>query len=134
MNTAEIEAKHPGYTKRWWIVAVVLAAEIVDLLDSTVVNVAGPTLRSSLGTSTTQLQWVIGGYTLALGSGLIVGGRLGDRLGRRFMFLFGIAGFTLAGTAWENVEALVHIPWNMPFAAVIAAIPTATHPRAQIRQ
>ena len=110
MNTAELEAKHPGYTKRWWIVAVVLAAEIVDLLDSTVVNVAGPTLRASLGTTPTQLQWVIGGYTLALGSGLIVGGRLGDRLGRRFMFLFGIAGFTIASLACAmapSIELLI---------------------------
>ena len=96
MTTAELELKHPGYKFRWWIVAVVLAAEIVDLLDATIVNIAGPTLRASLGSTVTQLQWVIGGYTLALGAGLIVGGRLGDRFGTRFMFLLGIIGFTLA--------------------------------------
>lgn len=96
MAKHEREAQHPGYTLRWWIVAVVLVAEIVDMLDSTVVNVAGPTLRQSLGSTATQLEWVIGGYTLALGSGLIVGGRLGDRFGRRQMFLLGIVGFTVA--------------------------------------
>lgn len=96
MNSAELALKYPGYKHRWLIVAVVLAAEIVDLLDSTVVNVAGPTLRASLGSSVTQLQWVIGGYTLALGAGLVVGGRLGDRFGRRNMFLLGMIGFTLA--------------------------------------
>jgi len=81
---------------RWLILAVMLAAEIMDLLDSTVVNVAGPSLERDLGASPTQLQWVIGGYALTLGAGLILGGRLGDRFGRRRMFLFGLIGFTIA--------------------------------------
>jgi EmrB/QacA subfamily drug resistance transporter len=69
---------------------------MMDLLDSTIVNVAGPTLAEKLHASSTDLQWVIGGYALALGSGLILGGRLGDRFGGRNMFLFGLIGFTLA--------------------------------------
>lgn len=73
-----------------------LTAEIMDLLDSTIVNVAGPTLAEKLGASSTDLQWIIGGYTLSLGAGLVLGGRLGDRFGRRNMFLFGLIGFTLA--------------------------------------
>jgi len=85
-----------GYKHRWLVLVVVLAAEIMDLFDSTIVNVAGPTLAEKLGASSSDLQWVIGGYTLALGSGLILGGRLGDRYGRRNMFLFGLAGFTIA--------------------------------------
>lgn len=84
---------------RWLIVAVMLAAEIMDLLDSTIVNVAGPDLESSLGSGSIGLQWVIGGYALTLGAGLILGGRLGDRFGRRRMFLVGLAGFTLASLA-----------------------------------
>lgn len=96
MTLSENELKYPGYKYRWLIVVAVLAAEIVDLLDATVVNVAGPTLRESLGSSVTQLQWVIGGYTLALGAGLVVGGRLGDRFGRKEVFLVGMIGFTLA--------------------------------------
>ena len=75
-----------------------LTAEIMDLLDSTIVNVAGPTLAEKLGASSTDLQWIIGGYTLSLGAGLVLGGRLGDRFGRRNMFLFGLIGFTLAST------------------------------------
>jgi EmrB/QacA subfamily drug resistance transporter len=85
-----------GYKYRWLVLAVVLVAEIMDLFDSTIVNVAGPTLAAKLGASDTDLQWVIGGYALALGSGLILGGRLGDRFGRRNSFLFGLAGFTIA--------------------------------------
>ena len=82
--------------RRWFVLAVMLTAEIMDLLDSTVVNVAGPSLRRDLGASPTALQWIIGGYPLALGAGLILGGRLGDRFARRRMFLVGLAGFTLA--------------------------------------
>jgi len=80
--------------RRWWILAVMLTAEIMDLLDSTIVNVAGPSLQRDLGATPSQLQWIIGGYPLALGASLVVGGRLGDRYGRRPMFLFGIVTFT----------------------------------------
>jgi EmrB/QacA subfamily drug resistance transporter len=76
-----------------------LTAEIMDLLDGTIVNVAGPALEESLGATSIGLQWVIGGYALALGGGLILGGRLGDRFGRRRMFLVGLASFTLASLA-----------------------------------
>ena len=99
-----------GYKYRWLVLTVVLVAEIMDLFDATIVNVAGPTLAEKLSASNTDLQWVIGGYALALGSGLILGGRLGDRFGRRNMFLFGLAGFTLASLLCAiapNVAALI---------------------------
>lgn len=84
------------YRWRWLILAVMLTAEIMDLLDSTIVNVAGPSLEASLGATSVGLQWVIGGYALTLGAGLILGGRLGDRFGRRRMFLIGLLAFTIA--------------------------------------
>ena len=93
------EATNTGYKYRWLVLTVVLIAEMMDLLDSTIVNVAGPALAGELAASSTDLQWVIGGYALALGSGLILGGRLGDRFGRRNMFIFGLIGFTLASLA-----------------------------------
>ncbi|MFC9123478.1 MFS transporter [Streptomyces sp. NPDC057067] len=72
-----------------------LVAEIMDLLDASIVNVAGPELEKSLGASSIGLQWVIGGYALTLGAGLVLGGRLGDRYGRRSMFLIGLSAFTV---------------------------------------
>ncbi len=99
-----------GYKHRWLVLTVVLVAEIMDLFDATIVNVAGPTLAQKLAASNTDLQWVIGGYALALGSGLILGGRLGDRFGRRNMFLFGLAGFTLVSLLCAiapNIESLI---------------------------
>ena len=101
-NTAQ-----SGYQHRWLVLTVVLIAEIMDLFDSTIVNVAGPTLAEKLGASNTDLQWVIGGYALALGSGLILGGRLGDRFGRRNMFLFGLAGFTIASLLCAAAPAVL---------------------------
>jgi EmrB/QacA subfamily drug resistance transporter len=78
------------------ILFVILAAECMDLLDGTVVNVAVPTMRGDLGASSTAVQWIIGGYPLAIAVGLITGGRLGDVYGRRRLFVLGAAGFTAA--------------------------------------
>jgi EmrB/QacA subfamily drug resistance transporter len=85
-----------GHPWRWWILAVVLAAEVLDLLDATVVNVAAPSIRDDLGGAVSTIQWIAAGYTLAFGVLLVVGGRLGDRWGRRRMFLIGAVGFTVA--------------------------------------
>jgi EmrB/QacA subfamily drug resistance transporter len=93
------EPQTAGHPKRWLILFIVLAAECMDLLDGTVVNVAAPSIHRTLDSSTTALQWIVGGYPLALAVGLLVGGRLGDLLGRRVLFLTGITGFTLASIA-----------------------------------
>jgi EmrB/QacA subfamily drug resistance transporter len=73
-----------------------IVAEVMDLVASTIVNVGGPALIDSLGATPAQMQWVIGGYALTLGAGLVLGGRLGDRHGRRTVFLYGLAAFTFA--------------------------------------
>ncbi|HTR70020.1 MAG TPA: MFS transporter [Mycobacteriales bacterium] len=85
--------RHPRYDLRWWILAVVLAAECMDLIDSTVVNVAAPQIARDFHASTTSLQWIVGGYPLAIAVGLIIGGRLGDLVGRKTMFILGSIGF-----------------------------------------
>jgi EmrB/QacA subfamily drug resistance transporter len=85
--------------------AAVLAASLMDLLDSTIVTVAAPDIRAELGGSYAVVQWMAVGYTLALGVLLLVGGRLGDIIGRRRMMLTGLAGFTaaslLCALAWS---------------------------------
>ncbi|MFF3431266.1 MFS transporter [Streptomyces sp. NPDC002602] len=98
------------YRWRWMILAVMLVAEVMDLLDASIVNVAGPALEDSLGATSTGLQWVIGGYALTLGAGLVLGGRLGDRYGRRRMFLIGLGAFTatsLLCALAPNIELLI---------------------------
>ncbi|MEV7374034.1 MFS transporter [Streptomyces sp. NPDC090301] len=98
------------YRWRWMILAVMIVAEIMDLLDASIVNVAGPDLERSLGAGSVGLQWVIGGYALTLGAGLVLGGRLGDRYGRRRMFLIGLAAFTASSllcAVAPNIESLI---------------------------
>ena len=88
-----------AYRWRWIVLGIVLIAEIMDLLDSTVITIAAPTVRDDLGGSTAVMQWWAAGYTLAFGVFMIVGGRLGDAFGRRRIFVTGIAGFTLCSIA-----------------------------------
>ncbi len=85
-----------GHPRRWLILAIVLVVECMDLLDGTIVNVAAPTIRADLGASAAALQWIVGGYALALAVGLMAGARLGDVHGRRLLFLLGTIGFTLS--------------------------------------
>jgi EmrB/QacA subfamily drug resistance transporter len=86
------------YRHRWLILAVVLAAECMDLIDSTVVNVAAPQIARQFHATSTSLQWIVGGYPLAIAVGLITGGRLGDLIGRKRMFIIGAGGFVAAST------------------------------------
>ncbi len=81
--------------KRWLAFAAVMTAAVMDLLDSTVMNVAAPAIRGDLGGSYASLQWMAAGYTMALAVLLLVGGRLGDLLGRKRALLIGVAGFTI---------------------------------------
>ncbi|MFJ4093187.1 MFS transporter [Kitasatospora sp. NPDC089913] len=85
-----------GYRLRWAGLAVVLAAEVMDLLDTTIVGVAAPAVREDLGGSDAQIQWITASYTLAFAVLLITGGRLGDLFGRKRLFVLGATGFTLA--------------------------------------
>jgi EmrB/QacA subfamily drug resistance transporter len=96
MSDSAVRVGHP---RRWVILALVLAAECMDLLDGTIVNVAAPTIRTSLHASASALQWVIGGYALAFAAGLLAGGRLGDIYGRKRLFVIGAIGFVAASTA-----------------------------------
>ncbi|MEV6734448.1 MFS transporter [Streptomyces sp. NPDC051364] len=72
---------------------VVLFGSFMDLIDATIVTVAAPAIARDLGAGEAQIQWTIAAYTLALGAGLITGGRLGDQFGRKRLFMAGLGGF-----------------------------------------
>ncbi|NYD50840.1 EmrB/QacA subfamily drug resistance transporter [Actinomadura luteofluorescens] len=88
-----------GAPRRWLGLSAILAATLLNLLDSTVVNVAAPAIRADLGGSFSALQWTAAGYTLALAVALLTGGRLGDMFGRRPVLLAGAAAFTAMSAA-----------------------------------
>ncbi|WP_225821775.1 MFS transporter [Streptomyces naphthomycinicus] len=94
--SAETPTDSPApYRWRWAALFVILAAEVMDLLDAVVTTIAGPSMRADLGGGASTLQWLAAAYTLSMAIGLVTGGRLGDIHGRRRMFLVGAAGFTV---------------------------------------
>jgi EmrB/QacA subfamily drug resistance transporter len=90
------EDSGPLPTRLRILLAIVVIAGVLDLMDSTITNIAAPTIERSLGGGELLIKWLGSGYTLAMGVLLVVGGRLGDRYGKRRMFLIGIAGFVSA--------------------------------------
>ncbi len=82
-----------------WILAAVILGSSMSFIDGTAVNVALPALQKDLGATVAQVQWVVEAYALFLSALLLVGGSLGDRYGRRRVFLLGVTGFALA-SAW----------------------------------
>jgi EmrB/QacA subfamily drug resistance transporter len=93
-----------------WLLAVTIAGSGMAFLDSTVVNVALPKIGEDLDASTSALQWILNGYLLTLASLILLGGSLGDRLGRRLVFQVGVVVFTLASllcAVAPNVELLI---------------------------
>ncbi|GAA5188537.1 hypothetical protein GCM10023322_39450 [Rugosimonospora acidiphila] len=87
------------YRWRWAGLFVILAAEVMDLLDALVTTIAGPSIRAGLGGTESLIQWLGAAYTLAMAVGLVTGGRLGDLFGRRRMFIIGAAGFAASSLA-----------------------------------
>ncbi|SDZ54210.1 MFS transporter [Herbiconiux ginsengi] len=82
--------------RRWWVLSTVALAQLMVVLDSTVVNIALPAAQADLGFSDGERQWVITAYSLAFGSLLLLGGRLSDLIGRKRTFIIGLIGFAVA--------------------------------------
>jgi MFS family permease len=93
-----------------WLLAVAVLGSGIAFLDATVVNVALPEIGRDLHASTSTLQWILNGYTLTLASLILLGGSLGDRYGRRRIFVYGTGLFTIASllcAVAPNAELLV---------------------------
>ena len=88
-----------GSRARWVALGVVCAGSLMNVLDTTIVGVALPSIRADLGFSQASLAWVVNAYLLTYGGFLLLGGRLGDLFGQRRLFAAGISVFTLASLA-----------------------------------
>jgi EmrB/QacA subfamily drug resistance transporter len=105
MTTATSEAP-PGreamtdqasnHAMRWWILAVLGVSQLMVILDNTIVNIALPTAQHDLGFSNADRQWIVTAYSLAFGSLLLLGGRIGDIIGRKRALIIGLVGFAVA--------------------------------------
>jgi EmrB/QacA subfamily drug resistance transporter len=124
---ADAERAAHVYRRRWATLSVLCVSLLVIVVDNTIVNVALPTLVRELGTTTSQLQWVVDAYTLAFAGLLLTAGSLGDRFGRRGALILGLAIFgagSFAGSLSGSVEAL--ITWRIVMGIGAALIMPAT--------
>ena len=92
----ELSDQEKNHARRWWILAVLGIAQLMVILDNTIVNIALPTAQRSLHFSNADRQWVVTAYSLAFGSLLLLGGRIGDILGRKRALLIALVGFAFA--------------------------------------
>ena len=110
--------------RRWLVLVVVAVAQLMVVLDSTVVNIALPSAQRSLGFPNSDRQWVVTAYALAFGSLLLVGGRLGDMYSRKWVFITGLAGFALSsalgGAAVSFVMLVAARTLQGAFGAILA--------------
>ena len=97
--------------RKWIALAVLVAAQFMVVLDVAIVNVALPTIKVDLDFSESSLQWVITVYSIFFGGALLLGGRMADLLGRKRMFMLGLALFTVSslldGLAWSSASLIV---------------------------
>jgi EmrB/QacA subfamily drug resistance transporter len=96
MSTSMNKSGASQFERRWWILVVIGVAQLMVVLDGTVVNVALPSAQRALHFSNDNRQWVVTAYALAFGSLLLLGGRLGDLFGRKWTFIGGLIGFSIA--------------------------------------
>lgn len=123
MTTSQLEAQNaPGAARRQGrpgiALAVIAACQLMVVLDSTIVNIALPHIQDALSFSTTDLSWVLSAYTLTFGGLLLLGGRAGDILGRRRVFMTGILVFTLASL----LGGFAQEPWQLLAARALQGI------------
>src|SRR5258708_13265488 len=130
MSSATRDRPAAPVDRRWLVLVVVAIAQLMVVLDSTVVNIALPSAQRSLGFPNGDRQWVVTAYALAFGSLLLVGGRLGDMYSRKWVFIAGLAGFAVSSPIWAaavSFEMLVRAPpLQAPFAPTPAPPPPGT--------
>jgi EmrB/QacA subfamily drug resistance transporter len=110
--------RSPTDARRWWALMVLCLGVLMIVLDTTIVNVALPSIRTDLGFTETSLVWVVNAYMLTFGGFLLLGGRLGDLYGHRKLFLAGLALFTLASLAC----GLAHTQWMLVAARAVQGL------------
>ncbi|MFC9661487.1 MFS transporter [Nocardia sp. NPDC127606] len=127
MTSTELETKHVDSQQssmRWWALVVLSAAQLMVVLDATVITIALPYAQRDLGISDGDKQWALTAYTLIFGGLLLLGGRMADYLGRRRIFLVGLVGFAaasaLAGLAQTGPQLFIGRGLQGAFAALLA--------------
>jgi len=109
-TTSSATSAATAHDRRWLVLGIIAIAQLMVVLDATIVNIALPSAQKALGFADTDRQWVVTSYALAFGSLLLLGGKLGDLFGRKVTFITGLVGFALAsalGGAAQSFGVLV---------------------------
>src|SRR3981189_1645119 len=108
-SSATLDRRTAPVDRRWLVLVVAAVAQLMPVLDGTIVNIALPSAQQALGFSNGDRQWVVTAYGLSFGSLLLVGGRLGDMFSRKWVFVTALVGFAIAsaiggaaGSSWSR--------------------------------
>jgi len=142
-SSATLDRRTAPTDRRWLVLVVAAVAQLMLVLDGTIVNIALPSAQQALGFSNGDRQWVVTAYALSFGSLLLVGGRLGDMFSRKWVFITGLVGFAIAsaigGAAGSFVVLVTARALQGAFGAVLAPaalgtlVSTFTDPRERGR-
>ncbi len=123
MSSVTTPATRPKAAEhRWLLLVIVATAQLMVVLDATIVNIALPRAQKALGFSNDNRQWIVTAYALAFGSLLLVGGRLGDVFGRKWAFLGGMAGFAISSAVGGAAQSFSTLVTARAFQGVFGAI------------
>src|SRR5690349_23128713 len=110
------------HARRWWILALLGVAQLMVVLDATIVNIALPSAQHDLGFSDDARQWVVTGYALAFGSLLLLGGRISDLFGRKWTLIGGLAGFAVASAVGGAAQSFGMLAVSRTFQGAFGAL------------
>ncbi len=113
---------NPHHSKRWTILVILALAQLMVVLDATIVNIALPTAQRALHFANSDRQWIVTAYALAFGSLLLLGGRISDLFGRKWTFIGGLAGFAIASAVGGAAQSFGMLAVSRTFQGAFGAL------------
>ncbi len=113
---------NPHHERRWAILAILGLAQLMVVLDATIVNIALPSAQKALHFSNDNRQWIVTSYSLAFGSLLLLGGKISDLFGRKWTFVAGLSGFALASAVGGAAQSFVMLATARAFQGAFGAL------------
>ncbi len=113
---------NPHHERRWAILAILGLAQLMVVLDATIVNIALPSAQKALHFSNDNRQWIVTAYSLAFGSLLLLGGKISDLFGRKWTFVAGLSGFALASAVGGAAQSFVMLATARAFQGAFGAL------------
>jgi EmrB/QacA subfamily drug resistance transporter len=113
---------NPHHTKRWTILVILALAQLMVVLDATIVNIALPSAQRALHFANSDRQWIVTAYALAFGSLLLLGGRISDLFGRKWTFIGGLAGFAIASAVGGAAQSFGMLAVSRTFQGAFGAL------------